>query len=674
MADDNDTILLADRYEILSGERLPHLDSPGVPAYAVHDREDAAAELFALIPPGHLACRAFQQPIDQVVTSHMLWPRSAGIVDWPVSGHGEDAVWGRKPAMIFPKPGGERLIANAKAGVPAFSESQIVKQVVEPLIHALRDISPSGVIHRAIRPDNLFYQLGNSGGVILGECFSMPPGYANGATFETIENAGCMPCGRAIGNPSDDFYALGVVILMLHLGRNPTLGMTDEQIILAKINYGSFAALAGREKLPASLSELLRGLLNDKAAERWNMRMVEGWLQGQHFSPALPYLPQRASRPITFAGVEHVNKPSLGHAMSWHWSEAIQLVDQPEFDLWIRRSFNEEKASDVVMKIRSVAQGFGPPAGMRDRLVGRLIAYLAHPGPICYKDLRISLNGLGTVLADIIDNQELINQFGDLLRGKIHQAWIQEQPSLRPEQIQALRPLDDAEAFVDRIGLGYGIERVLYDLVPKTPCRSPLVHDFYVTELRDLLPALDAAMPGLEAGTKPIDRHIAAFIAAGLKRSLDRELAELNNATEPGETALAILHLLAIVQGVHPTNKLSNLAQAMRELLQPSLTSFHLASTRERISKQVDRHLSTCDFGAVLLLFDPEGAARRGDEIGYAAARNAYKHKAKEVAWIENGGLTATVRIRNIAHRTAAMGSALMASVGIAVLTLITLL
>lgn len=674
MADEQDSIVLADRYEILASERLQHLDSPGAEAFAVRDRVDTAADLFALIPPVHLACRAFAHPIHQVHSTNMLWPLRVGIVDWPVSGTGEDTVWGRRPALVFQKPGGERVMPIGKPIAVQFPEPLLLKNVLEPLLHALRDMGPSGATHRAIRPDNLFYQLGNSGVVVLGECFSMPPGYGQGAMYETIENAGCLPMARAPGTVADDLYALGALLLTLYLGRNPMAGMTDEQIILAKINYSSFTAMAGREKLPPSLAELLRGLLNDKVSERWTIRNLEGWLSGQHYNPVMPYLPQRASRPISFAGVEHVNKPSLGHAMSWHWQAAIQLVDSPDFDLWMRRSFNDEKALDTLQRIRGAAQNSGPASSMRDRLVARTIANLAQPGPICYKDLRLSLNSVGTLLSHIIDQQDQLNQFGDMMRARIHQAWIQEQPSLRPEQIHALRPMDDAEKFVDRPGYGYGIERVLYELAPHTPCRSALISDFYVTDLRDLLPALDAAIPGLEAGTKPIDRHIAAFIAAHLKRSLDRELSQLNNATTAAETALAVLHLLAIVQGVHPTNKLPNLAEALRESLQPSLNLFHLASTRERIAKQVDRHLNACDFGAVLLLFDPEGAARRGDEIGFAAARKAYAHKAREIAWIENGGLTDPMRVRTIANRTAAVSSALMASAGIAVLTLVTLL
>src|ERR1700743_1698654 len=106
---------------------------------------------------------------------------------------------------------------------------------------------------------------------------------------------------------------------------------------------------------------------------------MEGWLLGQHYSPVMPYLPQRASRPITFAGTEHVNKPSLGHAMAWHWPAAVQLVEQPEFDLWMRRRFNDDKALDTLQRIRGAAQNSGPPSSMRDRLVARTIANLAQP-------------------------------------------------------------------------------------------------------------------------------------------------------------------------------------------------------------------------------------------------------------------------------------------------------
>ncbi|TXH37150.1 MAG: hypothetical protein E6Q98_09725 [Rhodospirillaceae bacterium] len=684
MADETDSILLAGRYEILPDEPLPHLDSPGAMAFAVRDHQEAGKQLFALIAPGHLPCRAFQFATQTMNPLTVLWPVSAGIVDWRLSGGGEgendgDALWGRRPVLVFRPPTGERIIPMTSNGglntaLPQWTESQIIKQLLQPIVRALRDLSASGITHRAIRPDNLFYQLGDSGAVMLGECFSMPPGYAQPAIFETIESGSAHPYGRPTGSQSDDLYALGVLCVMFYLGRNPLAGMSDEQITLAKINYGSFAALAGREKLPPSLTEALRGLLNDKVTERWNLRTLESWLDGQHFNPVLPYLPQRATRPINFAGVDHFNRPSIGHAMAWNWSEAISLVDKPDFENWMRRSFNDEKINEALVKIRAMAQGYGPNATMRDRLVGRLVLFLGQPVPICYRDIRVCLTGMSTLLAEILDKRDLLNQFAEMMRAKLPQAWIQEQASLRPEQIQALKPLDEAEKYLDRAGYGYGIERALYELDPNMPCRSALIGDFYVTHLRDLLPALDAALPGVESGTKPIDRHIAAFIAAGLKRSIDREMAALNNAATGAAQAIAILNLLAIVQGVHPNIKLPHLAQAMKDLLQPVIASFHLTGTREHVQKQLDRHVNACDFGAMLVLFDPEGPLRRGDEIGFTAAKHAYRSKSKEIDWIEDGGLTEADRVRLIAHRTAAVTSAFAASVGLAIFAMLMVL
>ena len=83
MADDQ--ILLEERYEIAADRRLPKFDSPGVEAFAVSDRNEPGRPIFALVPPGHLPCRYLgtltkKPPSDAPV----LWPRAAGVVDWPM--------------------------------------------------------------------------------------------------------------------------------------------------------------------------------------------------------------------------------------------------------------------------------------------------------------------------------------------------------------------------------------------------------------------------------------------------------------------------------------------------------------------------------------------------------------------------------------------------------------
>jgi hypothetical protein len=158
----------------------------------------------------------------------------------------------------------------------------------------------------------------------------MPAGFAQPVVYETIENAIADPFGRGPGSVMDDLYALGVLLLRLHVGYDPTETMNEEDIVSAKITAGSFAALAGREKLSTTMAEVLRGLLNDKPGDRWNLQQLGGWSLGQPFSPTMPHLPARASRPIRFCDVDYMTKPALANAMARRWEEGLRTIASPD--------------------------------------------------------------------------------------------------------------------------------------------------------------------------------------------------------------------------------------------------------------------------------------------------------------------------------------------------------
>jgi len=673
MADDQ--ILLEGRYEIAADRRLPKFDSPGVEAFAVSDRNEPGRPMFALITPGHLPCRFFgvltkKPPSDAPV----MWPRAGGVVDWPMTANGGQTVWGRRPALIFDVPKGERVFGGESPALGEMTEPQLARLVITPLVSAIRELTQLGIPHRAIRPNNLFYQSGNQGPMMLGECFSMPPGHAQPALYETVENAIADPFGRGPGLNADDLYALGVLILRMHVGHDPTEGMSDEQITSAKISAGSFAALAGREKLSTSMAEILRGLLNDKASDRWTMRHLDAWTVGQHFTPTMPYLPQRASRPIRFGDSDHMNKPGLAQAMSRRWPETIKLVDSSDFDNWMKRSFNDDKVGDVIMRLATSAATSGPAAAAKDRYVSRLIIWMNAQSPICYRDIRVNITGMGTMLAAVLDNQQQMNQFVEMLRGRLPQAWMNEQPSLNSDQLQARRIMEEVEKHIEKPGIGQGAERALYEMDALIPCRSPMIADFYVINMRDLLPAIDAALPALGEGTIPVDRHIAAFIGAHLRRSIDRELTAIAAATEEADRRVAILRLLAMVQQTYPNRKLPRLADAVVTMLKLALNSFHHATARADAERRMHKLAKECDLSGLALLFDPSGPYRRSDELGFAAAKRAYVALRREAAWLERGGLTHPARTQAIGQRAAAIASGFVASAAIAAYSIYALL
>src|SRR5262245_2323799 len=104
--------------------------------------------------------------------------------------------------------------------------------------------------------------------------------------------------------------------------------------------------------------------------------------------------------------------------------------------------------------------------------------------------------------------------------------------------------MEEIVKHIERAVVGQGAERALYDLDPLIPCRSSMIADFYVTSVKDLLPAIDAALPGLGEGAIPMDRHIAAFIGSHLRRNIDRELAAITQAANEADRRIAILRLL----------------------------------------------------------------------------------------------------------------------------------
>jgi hypothetical protein len=629
-------------------------------AYAVEDHSHTGRKLFALVAPGTMPCRGLNLP-ERRAAIPMLWPEASGVVDWPVASANGAPVWGRRPVLVYPQPAGERMLKDPGLPLPTMSEQLIARNIIKPALAMLKELGNLGITHRAIRPGNIFYALGNSGEVVFGECFAAPPGSDQPAVYETIENAGAHPMGRAPGTQADDLYALGVLVLFLHMG-NALAGQSDEAVLAAKINFGTFSALAGGEKVSPTMAEMLRGLLCDKVSDRWTLKNLEMWMLGQYFNPVLPNLPQRATRPMRIGGGEHMNRPAAANAMAMHWDEALSNVDNGTLESWLKRGFNDEKVAEPLHRIRGVSMSYGPSTGAKHRMVSRLIQFMGPNLPLAYKSIRVNPSALATMLAAIIDQPALRTEFVEMLRGRLPQGWVEQQVKMTPELARIARTLDGIEKVIERPGPGYSVERVLYELDPAMPCRSELIGDFYVTSLRDLLPAIDAALPGADAGTVPVDRHIAAFAASRLSRPIERELAQLGNTADQVSYRLGVLRLLAAVQRQHPNADLPRLSEAMLELLKPVVESFHRLAARSEVRNKLEQMAAHSDLTQMSEILDEDGPYRHADIQGFEQAQQTYAELEKEAQWLEGGGLTSPEKVLASARVSAAITGAFLAS------------
>ncbi|MEX0695922.1 MAG: serine/threonine protein kinase [Dongiaceae bacterium] len=641
---DADSVTLAGRYRIFPGMPRPELASPAVPAFAAVDSHKEGRLLVALLPPRHLALREEALGIvRRLDRAPVMAPVEWGPVDW-LGG-------GQRPVVVFAAPGGGRLMAAAGEPIPPLSEDALVRKVLRPLSVALKELREARLVHGGIRPDNLFYRDSAAGEAVLGDGCTTPPSFAQPVAFVSIEDGMANPAGRG-GDFVADLYALGATLAALLLGHRPGSQLDDDALIAAKIGQGSFAALIGQLRLSTTMTEVLRGLLCDDRAERWTLDDLDLWFDGRRLTPRSPGLAQQAARPLVFEGVEYLTRPALAQAFARNWERAVVAVQDGDIEPWLRRSLGDVERANLVAADLAAA-GAESEGVSGDRLLARVLVALDPAAPLRYRDVASRIGSLGPALADDFDRPDRVKVFAEMIRNKLPQLWMQTQAAVLPEFVGLRKIFDKLDFIIDKHGPGYGIERCLYELNPALPCRSPLVEQQCVVSLKTLLPALDRAAAA-NAGSEPVDRHIAAFVAARIGWSIDRDLAGLAATDNPTQRRLSILRLLALVQQAAPTDGLTGLGAWVVALLDPIVESYHYRPFKDSLRKQLGPLARQGRFAEIVALIDNPETLRR-DRHGFALARRHYAAAQRETVWLAEGGLSAPERVQLAAHRAAAV-------------------
>ena len=475
-------VVLSGRYQVHTDRPIPTLDSPIAAAFEANDLRATGRNMFALVCRPDLMARIDIIPqLARVLRLAMIVPADGGIVPWPEAG-------GQRFAIVFERNFGERILVSPEAAITPLREDHLVRMVIQPLMTTIKDLEARFITHRAIRADNLFYKDATQNQVVLGECGSAPPAISQPAIYEPIESAITMPSCRGAGRSTEDPYAFGVTLAVLLNGGSPVAHMSDEEIIADKISRESYSALLGQSRVSLNLMEPLRGLLCDDPKERWTAANLESWLGGQQLSPKQPMLPTRAERAMTFAGNEYWTRPALSYALGRNWQEAGKLITSGELEAWVRRSLSDDEGADAIRDAVMVSSG---RSDREDVLVARIMMVFEPTHPIRYKDYASNLEGITAGFAADFHNEKVHKTFIELMKAKLPQTYLQSQSSGRPDLAALMKSFDMMSYFTESSRLGGGLERALYESNPGWPCQSPLVADYYVTEVDDLLPALD---------------------------------------------------------------------------------------------------------------------------------------------------------------------------------------
>jgi hypothetical protein len=559
--------------------------------------------------------------------------------------------------VICQAPPGPRLALDRPWG-----EGDLIENVLRPAAAALDGLHGRRVTHRAIRPDNLF-RAAFGGPATLGCAWAAPAASLQPALFEPPYSGCCLPAGRGDGSIADDVYALGVTLLVLALGRSPLPDLDDEAILRRKLDLGSYAALTGGVRLPPVLSDLLRSML----AEDPDHRPLPVLLTNPSVARARRVAtrpPRRAQWALELGEAEAWNARTLAHLLARDPPRGAQMLRSGAVGDWLRRSLGdatlaariEENNRAGVEEVGAEGSGASWDEAMS---VLRAAAALDPLAPLWWRGVALWPEGVGPALAAAVGTPAAA-AVEELVGTEAVTNWA----SARAERcdVASLRQEARQNRFWLRLrGPEGGVPRLLYGLNPLAPCASPLLAGQWVARLGDLLPALEVAAgrPEVRKGS-PIDRHVAAFIAARSDLNMGRDLALLAEEASSGRSPLAQLRLLSGLQTRFRLPPLPGLTRWMAEACVAAPSSWRNRSRRRRMEEKV---VSLQDAGrlADLLALIDDPQERDADERGAREAEQAAARIDHELAALEEGAELRAEEARRLGREIAA-GSGMLAT------------
>ncbi len=666
------SVLFADRYIVNPNAPLAHLNTPSANAFEVEDRNDLSRKLFALICSPSIPVRLkVMEILKGKVIGGVLPMVEWGTVDWTPTGK-------RTTMVIYERPMGGRVSDAFASGEAKVGDYDLVKQFIEPLSNALRELSKLHLTHRAVRPGNLYFMDAEYSNVVLGDCATTPPGFDQPLACETVERAMASPGGRGPGNTSDDFYALGATIVLSMPDKNPVKEMGEDELINSRIEHGSYATLCSNTRVPMSMLKAVRGLLSDDAQERWGAVELKTWADGKSLETTQKKAEIKAETPFSFADMDHFNARILARSFSRNVSKAANIIKKKgPLDLWLRQGLKaDEKASAtadaIAALVNMAAANKNAPLGSDDFIVSKTCIVLDPSAPIRYKGLSFMPDAYGNVLATKFMIQADVQSAIEVVLMELPNIWIVAQPHPSPEAYAFDRTFAMVRSHLQNPSPGFGIERCLYDLTSGVPCQSPSVIDMYVTDVEELMHALDAVSNRVDTKKSPLDRHVASFIAAKFDQDISPHLKALASPSE--ETALiGMLSLLAFLQWHLELVSLLGLSSWVGGLLGPAINTYHSRTTRREIEREIPRLVRQ---GSLPELFDliDSSDKRKQDKDGYDAAIKEFAAAEKEIMEIESGEAAASEKTERAGQQAAAMTSVTIAMIVVSVLLLFKLL
>jgi len=630
--------VLERRWQLDLNTPLPEFDCKSAKAYATIDRKHPDKQQYV----AHI-CEAGSLPrtdaIAQLINNphpNLMAVMAAGVVE--ISRTSEERF-----VIIYERPKGKKLSTLIASLNKRPSFEFICSQVIAPLALAIQHINELGLTHGSVNCDNIYFH----SEAVLGHFVVEPCGFSQPFNYEPLERMQALPAGKGAGTISQDYYALAVVVLYIIYGANHFVGLSEDALIKSIMKEGAFNALTRQKDMPEVFYDFFRGLLGPNSKDRWGYKYLKAWLDGKRYNvmPAPP--PQEAIRPFEFEGGTANTRREVAYLFSKNWAAVPDAVSSGQMTNWVAISLRNKELNEYLIGMARALNAIQKNDIALDEQIMRVIAVFDHTGPVRIRKLAFNLDGMNSLFAELVLNkadaevQSLmrfieLSMFNFIVEQRNKENEKRDESNSAGGYDEIIGRFERMRAIIRNAGLGFGVERILYDLNPNIQCLSPLLAGKYVATLPDLLKALDQLAPTLSRDKDPIDAHIAAFIASRLNINHDIRLNELRSHPILAKShALIALKLLAAAQRKSRLSHLSGLTHWLALRILPLLGEIRSKTLKRKILTLLEKTAKAGSLPKMAEVFIESGY-NAVEESAFLQASRKYKANANDILYYQN--------------------------------------
>ena len=220
-----------------------------------------------------------------------------------------------------------------------------LRKIVSETVNAFKFCHAHGIIHKDIKPGNLFFKNADGTDIVIGDfgiSSALDAGESRRMTSQSLTVGYASPEMYGIADPADgrvkiyvgrevDYYALGITLIHLWQAKSPFDGLN----IHAIANLTCSGAIMVPDDLPGELQTLIRGLITIDFAKRWGYAEVQRWLKGEDV-PVHFHVKESTYPPFQFGVREEAISPeALANLLKTSPDKGKKLFYSGKISAWV---------------------------------------------------------------------------------------------------------------------------------------------------------------------------------------------------------------------------------------------------------------------------------------------------------------------------------------------------